>query len=176
MNPKFTVRAATAQDANDIARVNHETWVATYRGILDEESIRNHSLQEQVTLWQQQLGVINPSELRFVAETQGSIVGYTGGGRNPDSQSPFQCELFGIYVLHDYQGQGLGSALTVELAKGLQAKGFSSMLVWVLRENPFRHFYEKLGAAQLEQAREIDYSGKKLSVVCYGWSDLSKLV
>jgi GNAT superfamily N-acetyltransferase len=175
MTSNFMIRPATPEDATEIARVNHETWIATYKGILSDEAIKAHSLEEQVALWQHQLGVFSPSERRFVAEIDGMIVGYSGGGRNPETGSPFECELFGIYVLGDYQGRGIGHSLIRELAAWLIIKGHTSMLVWILSENPYRRFYEKLGGLLLDQSREIDYSGKKVSVVCYGWSDLSRL-
>jgi GNAT superfamily N-acetyltransferase len=175
MPKDFTIRPAGPQDAAEIARVNQETWVETYRGILDEASIQAHTLEEQTRLWQQQLATSSPSEKRFVAEAGGVIVGYCGGGRNPDPHSPFQSELFGIYVLKDYQKRGMGAALLRELAAWLLVRGYRSMLVWVLDQNPHRNFYSKLGGLTLDQLREIDYSGKRLSVVSYGWTDLRKL-
>jgi GNAT superfamily N-acetyltransferase len=176
MPTPFTIRLASPHDATEIARVNHETWSATYKGILDEATIRSRSLEEQVKIWQHQLGVPNPSEVRYVAEIDGMIVGYVGGGRNPDMHSPYHSELFGIYVLSDYQKKGLGQALVKRIADALKEMGHSSMLVWIMRENPFRRFYEKLGGHLLDQHRDIDYSGKKVTVVCYGWDDLAKII
>lgn len=172
---EFKIRPAQPEDAAEVARVNHETWMATYKGILDDATIKSRSLEEQVQLWQQQLGTMSPLEMRFVADVNGMIVGYAGGGRNPDPRSPFQAELFGIYVLADYQKKGIGQALIHELAAWLHSKGLESMLVWIMRENPYRKFYEKLGGQLLEQSRDIDYSGKKVNVVCYGWNDIVKL-
>jgi GNAT superfamily N-acetyltransferase len=149
--------------------------VATYKDILDQSTIQARSLEEQVRIWQNQLGTPAPSEMRFVADVSGMITGYAGGGRNPDTHSPFQAELFGIYVLGDYQKKGMGQALVRALSAWLLEKGHRSMLVWIMAQNPYRKFYEKLGGALLEQNREIDYGGKKVNVVCYGWSDLSKL-
>lgn len=176
MPSPYKIRPATAEDAAEIARVNHETWISTYKGILDDATINSRSLEDQVSIWKSELGFPNPSEQRFVADVDGMIVGYAGGGRNPDMHSPFQSELFGIYVLADYQGKGIGQALTQSLAVWLLAKGNSSMLVWIMRENPFKRFYQKLGAQILDQQREIDYSGKKVTVICYGWDDISKII
>jgi GNAT superfamily N-acetyltransferase len=175
MPTSFTIRLASPHDAAEIARVNHETWAATYKGILDDATILSRSLEEQVKIWQHQLGAPNPSEIRYVAEVDGMIVGYVGGGRNPDMHSPYHSELFGIYVLHDYQKKGLGQALVKTIAGALKDMGHASMLVWIMRENPFRRFYVKLGAHLLDQHRDIDYSGKTVTVVCYGWDDLSKI-
>ena len=173
---KMELRHAGVADAQAIARVNHVTWAETYQGLLDPAYIESRSLDEQVKLWQDQLSAPSPSEARVLAEREGSILGYAGGGRNPDTGSPFSAELFGIYVLRDYQRQGVGSALLKSLAGWLSGQGHQSMLVWILRENPFRDFYIKTGASLLELTREVDYGGKKLTVLSYGWDDIKKLV
>jgi hypothetical protein len=49
------------------------------------------------------------------------------------------------------------------------------MLVWVMDKNPYRHFYEKIGGELLDQTRDVDYGGSKLTVVSYGWTELGKL-
>jgi len=170
------IRLATPSDAPEIARVNHQTWVETYKGILDDEVIKARSLEEQVKVWQDQLGAPKPSELRFVAEAHGQIVGYVGGGRNADTHSPFQAELFGIYVVRDFQNKGLGSRLVSALAAALKEKGHGSMLVWIMEKNPYRKFYEKLGGLLLDQSRDVEYGGKNLRVACYGWADLGPLI
>ncbi len=172
----FSLRPAQISDAQAIARVNHVTWAETYQDILEPAYIQSRSLDEQVKLWQDQLASANPSEARILAERDGSLWGYAGGGRNPDTHSPFSAELFGIYVLRDYQRQGVGTALLKSLAAWLNEQGHRSMLVWIMRENPFREFYLKTGASQLEQTREIDYGGKKLTLLSYGWDDIKKLL
>lgn len=172
----FTLRPAQASDAQAIARVNHVTWAETYQGLLDPAYIQSRSLDEQVKLWQDQLSAPSPSEARVLAEREGLVLGYAGGGRNPDTHSPFSAELFGIYVLRDYQRQGVGTALLHSLASWLASQGHRSMLVWIMRENPFREFYVKTGASLLEQTREIDYGGKKLTILSYGWHDIGTLL
>ena len=175
MSALLTIREAQAADAAQIAQVNFETWRSTYNGILDQDFLEARSLEEQVSVWQDTLNTINPSAKRFVAIKDHNVIGYSGGGRNPDTRSPFQSELFGIYVLKAYQGMGVGQALTTSLAHWLVSQGSQSMLVWVLDKNPYRRFYEKIGAEKLDQTRDVDYGGKRLTVVSYGWTNLAAL-
>jgi hypothetical protein len=46
------------------------------------------------------------------------------------------------------------------------------MYVWVLKDNPSRGFYERMGGRPLTTA-EIEIGGKTLTEVSYGWEDLS---
>jgi GNAT superfamily N-acetyltransferase len=175
MSTLLTIREAEPADAAQIAQVNFEAWRSTYTGILDPAYLEARSLEEQVKLWQETLTTVNPSSKRFVALSGRDVVGYSGGGRNPDTRSPFQSELFGIYVLKSLQGKGLGHQLTLVLAHWLLAQGHQSMQVWIMEKNPYRRFYEKLGGELLDQSRDIDYGGKRLTVVSYGWTHLQSL-
>jgi GNAT superfamily N-acetyltransferase len=47
--------------------------------------------------------------------------------------------------LDAYQRQGLGRRLTAAAVNWLLQSGLSSMLVWVLADNPSRAFYGALG-------------------------------
>ena len=158
-----------------IAQVNHEAWLSTYKGILDDAYLESRSIDDQVEIWKSTLAQNSPSENRFVALEGSRLIGYCGGGRNPDTRSPFQSELFGIYVLKQYQGQGLGRQLVHVLARWLQKQGSQSMLVWVMDKNPYRRFYSRIGGELLDQTRDVDYGGKKLTVLSYGWTNLSSL-
>ncbi len=175
MSLLLTIREAEPSDAAQIAQVNHAAWLSTYRGILDEAYLESRSVDDQVQIWQGTLAQVSPSENRFVALAGKQVIGYCGGGRNPDTRSPFQSELFGIYLLQEYQRKGLGQQLVHVLARWLQKQGSNSMLVWVMDKNPYRHFYEKIGGELLDQTRDVDYGGKKLTVVSYGWTDLGPL-
>ena len=49
------------------------------------------------------------------------------------------------------------------------------MLLWVLADNPARHFYEVLGG-QLMKASQTEIGGVMLDEVAYGWIDIRKLL
>jgi hypothetical protein len=42
------------------------------------------------------------------------------------------------------------------------------MLVWVLKHNPYRRFYEKINGVYLRSSR-LPFAGTLLDVVSYGW-------
>jgi hypothetical protein len=51
----------------------------------------------------------------------------------------------------------------------LARQNLAGLFVWVLAENPARHFYETLGGQQLSETTR-DFAGKPLSEIGYGWA------
>ena len=72
------------------------------------------------------------------------------------------------------QRQGIGTRLLSELAKALRARGFHSMLAWVLAGNSSRSFYERTSGALLGE-KQVEIGGAVLPVVTFGWVDLGLL-
>jgi ribosomal protein S18 acetylase RimI-like enzyme len=121
-------------------------------------------------------GILRDAKMgTFVAEDDsGSIVGFANCGAARDTRD-FGGELYAIYVLQFAQLMGIGKRLVLAVVNDLAARGFSSMLVWVLTENPSRRFYEGLGGEAL-LSRNIAIGGKTLKETGYGWKDLSSLI
>jgi hypothetical protein len=54
-------------------------------------------------------------------------------------------------------------------------KGYGCSFLWVLRDNPSRYFYERVGGKAVAERRERLW-GSTLDEICYGWSDLARAV
>jgi GNAT superfamily N-acetyltransferase len=172
----LTIRPAEPSDAAAIAEVNQATWLATYRGLLDDSYLNSRSLDEQMQVWKALLTEPNPSQQYFVALEGNQVVGYCGGGRNADTRSPFQAELFVVYVLPNWHGRGIGKRLVAALAEWIRSKGWQSMQTWLMENNPYRSFYERLEGMLLDQVRDLDFGGTRVSVRSYGWTDIEPLI
>jgi GNAT superfamily N-acetyltransferase len=121
--------------------------------------------------------LIEPREgwIYLVAITaSGEIVGFPVGGPTRREDPEYAGELGAIYVLKAHLGRGVGSYLVLEIARHLQSIGLSSMLVWVLEQNPYRRFYEKLGGSSVRK-RVAKVAGPPLPDVGYGWKDIREL-
>jgi L-amino acid N-acyltransferase YncA len=164
----LSLRPATALDAAAIAHVHVQSWRTTYAGIVPADHLAALNQAERALQWQDWLTRGIPV---YVAELDGEIVGFISGGPIREPLQTYDAELYAIYLLESAQRQGAGTALLKKLAESLSAKGFTSMIVWVLAQNPSRHFYEKSGA-QLVSTKEIDIGGVTLVEVSYGWSDM----
>lgn len=87
----------------------------------------------------------------------------------------YQGEVAALYVLRSYQGRGLGRRLMQGLALQLRQSGYTTMALWVVRENlSARGFYHRLGGKMLMD-REIENADGSFVEVAYGWKDIDSL-
>lgn len=169
----ITIRAARIEDAAGIARVHVDSWRTTYAGIVPADFLANMSYSQRTTLWEDELrNAANRQQFVFVAENdKGEIVAFVSGGPDRESNPPYQTELYTIYLLQAYQGQGIGRRLVRTLVEQLLSAGFTSMLLWVFAANPARRFYEALGGRLIKSA-PFEIGGATVEEVAYGWEDI----
>ncbi len=164
------VRPATVADAAAIARVHVDSWRSTYRGLMPDKVLADLSYEERENLWVG--GLSDRSKFIFVAEEADWIIGFAVGGPERSHDPVYRAELYAIYLLEAHQRRGIGRNLAHALVARLRQERFSSLLVWVLTENPARKFYESLGGVQL-RTKKIRIGGVRLDEVAYGWTDLA---
>jgi len=166
------IRHANLSDASAIARVHVASWQETYPGIVPDDFLKNLSVERRFAQWANSLSDPGDEYHRtLIAELDDQIVGFVNYGYEHEADPIYRGELFAIYIMRSAHRQGIGRSLVNETVQGLLDLGVSSMLVWVLRENPACGFYERLGGVSLRE-KMIEIGGKELSEVAYGWRDL----
>ena len=115
-----------------------------------------------------------PHDVRVAAGQGGAVLGFGSCGPNRGDHR-FAGEVFTLYVAPDWQNLGIGRRLLIALFRRLVAVGRSSAIVWVLRDNPSRFFYERLGG-RLVRHKTLGFAGSAIEAVAYGWSDLPGLL
>jgi len=171
-----TIRQARLADARAIGRIEVETWRSTYAGMLPDRVLLNMSEQRQTASW---AGFLRhrPGDV-YVAERGAAaprIRGFGNCGPQRDPGFGFAGEVYTLYVAPDAQGAGLGRQLLLALFARLLHCGHRSALIWVVRANPARFFYERLGG-KLVLHRSIPLGGEPVEAVGYGWRDLAALL
>jgi GNAT superfamily N-acetyltransferase len=170
------IRPARVEDAPGIARVHIDSWRTTYKSIVPDEVLENLSYEKREQGWRKWLNDPGGKNLYLVAEDeQGRIVGFVTGGPLRSDDSTYRSELYAIYLLKAFQGQGLGRRLMLALVERLVQAGMVSMLLWVLAENPSRGFYEAMGG-QAVTTQPIEIGEVMLDEVAYGWPDIRPLL
>jgi GNAT superfamily N-acetyltransferase len=169
----LTIRKAKIEDAAAIAHVQVASWKTTYAGIVSDVFLASLNQEEWMRSWQEQILAGNVSI--FVAEDEAGIFGFAAGGAARERLDDCDAELYAIYLLRERQRQGVGRTLGLTLASALQTKGFTSMLVWVLEQNPSLSFYERLGAVQIAR-KVINIGGADLQELAFGWPSLDRLI
>ncbi len=168
------IRQASIGDAAGIAQVHIDTWRTSYPGIVPQDYLDNLSYEIHTQHWITWLS--NPQTHAYIAEDEtGQIVGFVSGGPGRDDDLQYQAELYAIYILKDYQGQGNGRSLTRTLVERLLQEGMSSMLLWTLLAGPASRFYESLGGKQVKTIRAA-LGGAMVDEVAYGWTDIRTLL
>ncbi|MEH7381008.1 GNAT family N-acetyltransferase [Bacillus sp. JJ1533] len=165
----MNIRKAILSDAKGIAKVHVDSWRTTYSRIVPDEYLEQLSYESREKMWKKGI----PNGHIFVAENDnGEVVGFACGGKERSGEyENYQGELYAIYLLQEYQGQGLGKRLVIPVVKQLLDKNINTMLVLVLEDNKSCLFYEALGARKLD-AVEVEIGGKKLKEAVYGWDNL----
>lgn len=167
------IREAHLVDAAMIAKVQVDTWRATYNQLMPAEFLVNLSYEQRENQWMNILSNSSIDNFTYIVENDNQqIVGFANGGRERTGNGIYQGELCAIYILPDYQGQGLGKSLISQIATKLTQSGINSMLTWVLAKNPSYQFYERFGGVRLgEKLRK--FGGVTLVEVAYGWTDIT---
>ena len=175
MDQTVVIRRAAPDDARGIARVHVASWRTTYRGIVADDLLDNLSVDRRAAFWSSTLSDPDDASVNYVAvDADGRIVGFASGGPERDGTPGFGSELYAIYLLEAFQGQGLGQRLVAPVVSALLDAGRRSMLVWVLAANPAREFYARLGGRQVA-SKQVAMGRDDLEEVAYGWDDLSAL-
>lgn len=167
----MVIREANLADAPAIAKVHVGAWQTTYSNLMPAKFLAELSYEERETKWVKILSNIAQDNFTYIAEDEiGQIVGFANGGLERTGDRLYQGELYAIYILEKYQRQGLGHSLISTVATRLLQSDISSMLVWVLADNPAVHFYQSLGGQQVNQ-KQIEIGTVQLIEVAYGWTD-----
>lgn len=170
----MNIRLASISDVEGIACVHLESWRTTYDGIISSSFLTNLTLEGRKINWNWTFNNLNKDEVIFVLEdSQGKIVGFINGGKNRDTELIFEAEIYAIYLLKEYQGQGFGRFLTLKFLEYLKSKEYKTLLVWVLEENPAVQFYKSLDGEYITE-KDIKIGEESLIEHAYGWKDITK--
>jgi GNAT superfamily N-acetyltransferase len=110
------IRMAELRDAAAIAHVHVQSWLTTYKGIVPQEYLASLNEAERTSSWEDWLA---RDIIVAVAEIDGEIVGFAGGGPIREPLEPYDAELYTLYLLEDEQGRGLGKGLLCVVAHAL---------------------------------------------------------
>lgn len=163
----ISIRPGNAADAEGIAQVHVETWRDTYRGILPARVLSAQTYARRLALWRQTLSR-DAERLVLVAESGRQIVGFATSGRNRTASVPFSAEMYTLYVLEDWQSEGIGQALFRQSCALLAQDGHRNLVTWVLTDNPSVGFYEWLGGIPVAE-RDERFGLAVLRQRGYGW-------
>ncbi|MGD0985622.1 MAG: GNAT family N-acetyltransferase [Acidimicrobiales bacterium] len=145
------VRRAEVADAAAIASSHVRSWQSGYASVISDDFLKSlgADLPRRTLGWQTQiLGAEAEGRFLLVAELDGEVAGWLGGGayRDTDLDDPPLGEVYACYIDPEHWRKGVGSALMADALDRLIRDGYTQAALWVLADNlRARAFYEHLG-------------------------------
>ncbi|HEX9027889.1 MAG TPA: GNAT family N-acetyltransferase [Anaerolineales bacterium] len=172
---KMTIREASLNDAEAIARVRVDSWRTTYKGLLPHAHLDSLAYEPVAENFRNMLAAEGRQGFIYVAEDEnGEVFGFAIGGPDRTMNPIYTGELYVIYLLESHQRHGAGRKLVATVARRLVEDGMFSMLVWVLAGNPAQRFYESLGGRPLFE-KKTNLAGGQYREIGYAWEDIRPL-
>ena len=120
------------------AYVHYKSWHETYAKLIDAAYLQGVTLEKCTAIARQW-----PDNL-LVAKDGDKVIGFAGYGAYRDDTLPRHGEVYALYVLKDYHGQGVGYDLVNAAMQRLSA--YHRIALWVLKGNERAiAFYERYG-------------------------------
>lgn len=145
------VRKATLNDIQQIATIQVTTWQDIYHNVLESEYLSTMTVDKQQEMWTYIL--TSTRHQIFVYEVDNRIVGFLAIGKERNQNIDIDLEIYALYVLPQYQHQGIGHRLFQQAIDYLIEQQAKSLIVWVLADNPSVSFYQQQGATIDRQER-----------------------
>lgn len=170
---QFKIRKATQDDNLAIRKVQVATWLSTYKGMIPDRIL------EEIQNPNRPMKPFQPGTRAFVATTEeNEVIAFAVGGNarventNEQSQTPSEnAEIWALYVLQKYQGQGIGKSLLNTFKEEIKPH-YKGLIIWVLKANTeSRKFYEKMGGQLMSQTKKFHWANEPVAdEVAYRWS------
>jgi len=181
----IAIRRARPADADAIGEAHVAIWRSTYAGILPEDYLASMSASRHAAQWRRLLAFPVAGHAVFVAVATGPdspdldsgaprVVGFASGGRARSGVREAG-EIETLYLLEDWRERGVGRRLMRALAAHLNAIGCRSVMLWVLKDNPSRWFYQHLGGRPVAE-QSIRFAGQPVTQLGLLWEPITVLL
>jgi GNAT superfamily N-acetyltransferase len=187
----ISVRRARLSDAAAIGAVHVTAWRSAYPGILPDAYLAGLSVPRQAAYYDHAIRsgmVIGNATGVYVATASGldvpagagpQIIGFATAGRarlrEISGQRLAEGEIETLYVLDDWRDRGVGRRLMRAAGAFLAENGCRSAYLWVLRDNPSRWFYERLGGRPVLQS-VVRVGGRGVPQIAFVWDPIERLL
>jgi len=164
------IRAASAADIPDLARVHVEAWRQTYAGHVPDALLAPERVEFRARMWTAILAGGEGPYLALVApDDEGQIAAF--GLFMPATEAPagWDHEIRSLYLLRHVQRRGLGAAILALGRDWVRARGGRRLMAWALDANTqAQDFYRATGAVEIAR-RVVPAGSAKLAEIGFGW-------
>jgi ribosomal protein S18 acetylase RimI-like enzyme len=145
---EITIARATPEDVIGIQDVIYHGWLATYPNaehritVEDiEDRYKDRHAEERIAQRREQMANLPEGQTALIAKEGDKIVGFCFATKHPDRN-----QLYAIYVLPEYHGRGIGTAMWQEAQQYLDSNKHTIVEVAIYNTKAIK-FYGGLGFA-----------------------------
>lgn len=164
----LTIRQAQVEDVESLARLHVDAWHRTYADIIPKIEEMGFTLESQRENWGEMLSQQQRGEITLLAFEDGVLAGFICAGPAQEERPISQAEIYALYVDYARHKKGIGAALMKAAFDALAERGYSTVALWVLADNPACGFYDRLGG-KVADSRTRERLGKQLIRLGYLW-------
>ena len=162
----LNVRPATQRDVKTISELHVNSFTSAYQGILPDDYLRSQTVDKKQSFWRDAVEYGEPQLL--VALDGDKMVGFVGFDRSRDHKTPPTTgEIWAIYVVPSYWGQGAGLALWDAANEGLKEEGCTKVSIWLpLQNERALRFHELAGfKREMPSARTVPIGAVRIEEI-----------
>ena len=174
MHDGYEIKKAGVRSISDIAKIHVGCWRTTYRGIVPDEKLDGMSLEKSAAKWKEFFfrDKNEPSAgTVLLAKKDKETVGFCAGGevrRFSKRTQGYKGEIKAVYILKEHQRKGIGRKFLKHFEGIFLKKKNFSYIIWVLKDNPSKEFYRRMGG-KLLTTKTYEIGGSKLKGLCFGF-------
>jgi len=145
------LRAADADDAEQIADLHADSWRRHYRGAYADAFLDGDLVADRRSVWSARLRTPTGTET-ILAEHDGRLLGFIHVVFDNDPR--WGSLVDNLHVVHDQHRTGIGTRLLCRAARAVTERATAgAMYLWVLQQNTAaQQFYRASGATCVETA------------------------
>lgn len=141
----YNIRRREKNDCKDIAHVVTIAWNETYKGIVPDEFLKGLYKNEEERVISSFNNFDENDNHQFVLLVNNRIIGFINVGVSEDNDYYSYGEIFALYIINGYKGNGYGKKLLEMGIDELKDMGFNKIVVGCLDGNKSNEFYKHMG-------------------------------
>lgn len=147
---EYVIRERKKEDCKAIAHITTRGWNETYKGIVPDYFLEElkHNENERATQMTNKFDENDNNQI--VLEVNGKVVGFCNFGKSNDEEIENCGEIFALYILSEYKGNGYGKKLVEYAQEKLKEMGFDKFIIACLKGNPSNEFYKHIGGKYIK--------------------------
>ena len=135
------IKKPSIEDSKEIAALIKETWNMAYKGLIDDDYLKNLDVQKITERWEKR---IEDNKDILIYEENNNILGVVEYGESETNKE--HGEVLVLYVKPEQERKGIGTKLFNTAKQELLKNRYKSLDVWCLNKNTIgENFYAKNG-------------------------------